>query len=98
MDKVRVEQEEKRKTLAAETQQHQQVSNNNLTPAQYLNKKPLPPRHLKLLTNINKIPEIFNPKNQNISMRRCFLPTVLHTFPKVLTRRICVTIKSFSSL
>ena len=36
MDKVRVEQEEKRKTLAAETQQHQQVSNNNLTPAQYL--------------------------------------------------------------
>lgn len=25
MDKVRVEQEEKRKTLAAETQQHQQV-------------------------------------------------------------------------
>ena len=32
MDKVRVEQEEKRKTLAAETQQHQQVSNNNLTP------------------------------------------------------------------
>ena len=51
MDKVRVEQEEKRKTLAAETQQHQQVSNNNLTPAQYLNKKPLPPGHLKLLTN-----------------------------------------------
>ena len=40
MDKVRVEQEEKRKTLAAETQQHQQVSNNNLTPAQYLTQTP----------------------------------------------------------
>ena len=40
MDKVRVEQEEKRKTLAAETQQHQQVSNNNLTPALYLAQTP----------------------------------------------------------
>ena len=64
MDKVRVEQEEKRKTLVEETQQHHQVDNNNLTPAQYLNKKPLPPGHLKLLTNINKIPEIFNPKTR----------------------------------
>lgn len=42
MDKVRVEQEEKRKTLAAETQQHQQVTNNIVTwPALCLCQTPL---------------------------------------------------------
>ena len=34
-----------------------------------------------------------NPLHPNISMY--ILHTVLYTFPKVLTRRICLTIKSF---
>ena len=37
-----------------------------------------------------------NPLHPNISMH--ILHTVLYTFPKVLTRRICLTIKSFFSL
>ena len=37
----------------------------------------------------------FNPLQPNISMH--ILHTVLYTFPKVLTRRICLIIKSFSS-
>ena len=36
-----------------------------------------------------------NPLNPNISMH--ILHTVLHTFPKVLTRRICPTFKRFFS-
>ena len=35
---------------------------------------------------------LFNPLPPNISMH--ILHTVLHTFPKRLTRRICVTVKS----
>ena len=37
----------------------------------------------------------FNPLHPNISMH--ILHTVLYIFPKVLTRRICLIIKSFSS-
>ena len=36
---------------------------------------------------------ILNPLHPNISMH--ILHTVLYTFPKMLTRRICLTIKSF---
>ena len=36
--------------------------------------------------------DLFNPLHPNISMH--ILHTVLHTFPKRLTRRICVAIKS----
>ena len=36
---------------------------------------------------------LFNPLHPNISMH--ILHTVLYTFPKVLTRRICLTIKSY---
>ena len=36
-----------------------------------------------------------NPLQPNISMD--ILHTVLYTFPKVLTKRICLTIKSFIS-
>ena len=36
-----------------------------------------------------------NPLHPNIIMHN--LPTVVYTFPKVLTRRICLTIKSFFS-
>ena len=36
---------------------------------------------------------LFNPLHPNISMH--ILHTVLYTFPKVLTRRICLTVKSF---
>ena len=43
------------------------------------------PRYLVALAN----------KHPNISMH--ILHTVLHTFTKVLTRRICLTIKSFFS-
>ena len=32
-----------------------------------------------------------------LNISRNILQTVLHTFPKVLTRRICLTIKSFCS-
>ena len=38
--------------------------------------------------------KVKNPLHPNISMH--ILHTVLYTFPKVLTRRICLTIKSFS--
>ena len=38
----------------------------------------------------------YNPLHHNISMH--ILHTVLYTFPKVLTRRICLTIKIFLSL
>ena len=44
------------------------------------------------LTNYFKQTAV-NPLHQNISMH--ILHTVLHTFPDVLARRICVTIKSF---
>ena len=44
------------------------------------------------LTNYFKQTEV-NPLHQNISMH--ILHTVLHTFPDVLARRICLTIKSF---
>ena len=37
----------------------------------------------------------FNPQHPNISMY--ILPTVLYTFLKVLSRRICLTMKSFFS-
>ena len=37
----------------------------------------------------------FSPLHPNISLH--ILHTVLYTFPKVLTRRICLTIKSFFS-
>ena len=38
--------------------------------------------------------KVRNPLHPNISMH--ILHTVLYIFPKVLTRRICLTIKSFS--
>ena len=38
---------------------------------------------------------LFNPLHPNISIH--ILHTVLYTFNKVLTRRICLTIKSFFS-
>ena len=38
--------------------------------------------------------KVRNPLHPNISMH--ILHTVLYTFPRVLTRRICLTIKSFS--
>ena len=38
--------------------------------------------------------KVKNPLHPNISMH--ILHTVLYIFPKVLTRRICLTIKSFS--
>ena len=37
-----------------------------------------------------------NPLQPNISMQTLY--TIVYTFPKVLTRRICLTIKSFLSL
>ena len=37
--------------------------------------------------------QLQNPSNPDISMR--ILHTVLHTFPMVLTQRICLTIKTF---
>ena len=39
--------------------------------------------------------KVINPLLTNISMH--ILHTVLYTFPKMLTRRICLTIKSFYS-
>ena len=38
--------------------------------------------------------ELLNASNPSISVY--ILHTVLHTFPKVLTKKICLTIKSFS--
>ena len=41
----------------------------------------------------SQVYSVFNPLHSNISMY--ILHTALYTFPKVLTRRICLTIKSF---
>ena len=42
---------------------------------------------------VNAAVNLFNLLHPNISMH--ILHTVLYTFPKVLTRRICLTVKSF---
>ena len=41
----------------------------------------------------NQVCNVFNPLHLNISMY--ILHTALYAIPKVLTRRICLTIKSF---
>ena len=45
------------------------------------------------MKSVNAADNLFNPFHLNISMH--ILHTVLYTFPKVLTRRICLTVKSF---
>ena len=45
------------------------------------------------MKSVNAADNLFNPLHPNISMH--ILHTVLYTFPKVLTRRICLTVKSF---
>ena len=47
------------------------------------------------LTNLASLTVQLNPLHPNISMH--ILHTILFTFPKVLTGRICLTIKSFFS-
>ena len=49
-------------------------------------------RFLREVQSLNQ-QEILNPFHPNISIR--ILHTVNHTFLKVLTRRICLTIKTF---
>ena len=51
-------------------------------------------RFLREVQSLNQ-QEILNPFHPNISIR--ILHTVNRTFPKVLTRRICLTIKTFFS-
>ena len=50
---------------------------------------------LPVTTVIIEDPHFLDPLHPNISIY--FLHTVLYTFPMVLTRRICLTIKSFLS-
>ena len=45
------------------------------------------------MKSVNAADNLFNHLHPNISMH--ILHTVLYTFSKVLTRRICLTIKSF---
>ena len=45
------------------------------------------------MKSVNAAVNLFNPLHPNISMH--ILLTVLYTFPRVLTRRICLTVDSF---
>ena len=45
------------------------------------------------MKSVNAADNLFNPLHPNISMH--ILHTVLYTFPRVLTWRICLTVKSF---
>ena len=38
---------------------------------------------------------VSHPNHQHFNIRMYILHTVLYTFPKVLTRRICLTIKNY---
>ena len=71
--------------------QYLQVSNNN----HIINIKKKVFNMLPATTVIKEDPHFLDPLHPNISIY--FLHTVLYTFPMALTRRICLTIKSFLS-